>query len=108
MMGGDHMKIYISGKVTGTDDYRQRFKAAEIRLRKWDHKVLNPVAMNSYLPDDTPWETYMRNCISWLCSVEAIYLLKGWRDSKGAKLEKLIAEALGLMILMEEDEKDGE
>ena len=39
------MKIYIAGKITGKEDYKTDFKAAEERLTKQGHAVLNPAVL---------------------------------------------------------------
>ena len=35
--------IYVSGKITGTSDYADRFSAVEDRLIAEGYEVLNPV-----------------------------------------------------------------
>ena len=95
------MKIYISGKITGTSDYIERFAAAEKRLKIDGHKVVNPAKKNIGREGMT-WGWYMRRCIKWLVDCEAIYLLRGWRKSPGARLEQQIAVALGMVIFSQE------
>ena len=41
--------IYISGKITGTDDYKDRFLKAEQNLSKRGFIVLNPVRTGKWL-----------------------------------------------------------
>lgn len=96
------MKIYISGKITGTSDYMERFAAVEQRLRLDGHKVVNPAKKNAHMPDGTTWVQYMRRCIKWLVDCDAIYLMRGWRKSPGARLEQMIAVALDMIILSQE------
>jgi hypothetical protein len=93
--------IYISGKVTGTDDYEKRFAVIESRLKLQGWHVVNPVKKCKHFPKDTKWETYMRYCIRLLTRCEAIYLLRGWRQSKGAVIEQRLAVDLGLTIISE-------
>ena len=52
------IKIYISGKITGTTDYIQRFERAEKALSKYI--VINPAKVNAQLPIETTWEEYMQ------------------------------------------------
>ena len=47
----------------------------------------------------------MRESIKALATTDKIYMLKGWEDSKGAKLERVIAQGLDIPILYEEDKK---
>lgn len=46
----------------------------------------------------------MKADIKLLMDCDAIYLLKGWEDSKGARIEKELAESLGYRIIKEEYE----
>lgn len=89
------MKIYISGKVTGTDDYKERFEAAADHIRNIGFTPVNPVALDAILPkDETTWEQYMQADMGLLRACEAIYLIPGWEDSTGARIEKMEAERL--------------
>lgn len=85
------MKVYISGKITGTDDYMERFSAAEMFLRSKGYEVINPAKENAHFPEDTTWETYMKESIKMLMDCDYIYLLDGWELSAGAKMEAKIA-----------------
>ena len=96
------MTIYISGKISGTTDYKERFAAVEKHLKVDGHKVINPVKRNARLPQGTTWGTYMRSCIRLLTRADAIYLLRGWRKSPGARLEQQIAVALDMIVLLQE------
>ena len=100
------MKIYISGAITGTDDYMDRFADAEEKLKKEGHSVINPAAVNSMLPADTTYKEYMEMSLTMLDMCDVIYLLKGWEKSCGANREYGYALATDKIILQEErDEK---
>ena len=47
------------------------------------------------------WQYYLETDIYWLSKCDAVHMLRGWRDSKGASLEYMVAKALGLEILGE-------
>ena len=94
------LRIYISGSITRDPDYRAHFARAEEKLRRQRLHVFNP-AKNEPDPDKT-WTDYMKHDIRQLLDCSAIYLLKGWRKSKGARLEYRIAKALGLIIMREQ------
>lgn len=96
------MKIFISGAISGTDDYVERFKAAEKELLKHGYTVVNPVPMNAVLPTDTAWQTYMHISLAALETCDVIYSLKGWEESPGATVERIWAEKLGLVMIEEE------
>lgn len=95
------MKVYISGAITGTDDYMARFKNAEIRLRLNGYDVVNPAAVNSNLPKTTTYEEYMKMSICMLDMCDAIYMIDGWEKSCGANREYGYAWAAGKTIIHE-------
>lgn len=94
------MKIYISGKITGTDDYMHRFLCAERGLSAL--YVINPAKVNAQLPTNTSYEDYMKLSMCMLSMCDAIYMLDGWEDSEGARKEYNYAKEHGYMILFEE------
>ena len=81
------MKIYISGAITGTDDYMERFAKAEKELTEQGYSVINPAKVNAQLPKDTTHEEYMKISICLLDMCDSIYMLKGWDKSCGANCE---------------------
>lgn len=96
------MKVYISGPVTGTEDYMERFRAAEEKLKAAGHMVYNPAAVNSRMPEGTAYGEYMRVSFLLLGMAEAVYMLEGWQQSGGAKMEYAVAEGMGYKLMFEE------
>lgn len=92
------MKIYISGKITGTTDYMERFERAEHELTTRGFEVVNPAKENAHFPEGTPWKIYMAESLRLLLYCDAIYMLEGWTQSRGATLEFRTADACGLQI----------
>ena len=97
------MKIYISGAITGTDDYMERFEKAEKKLTEQGYSVINPAKVNAQLPEDTTYEEYMKMCFCMLDICEAIFMLKGWRKSCGANREYGYALAKDMIIMYEKE-----
>lgn len=98
--------IYLSGKITGTDDYKSRFSLAEQKLKNKGVQVLNPVKAGMYLarslaPEVPTWVQYMKCSIKLMMKANCIYMLKGYEESKGARLELLIARVLKFNIMYE-------
>lgn len=95
------MRIYISGPITGTDDYMERFARAEEKLTAAGHQVYNPAHANSYMPGGTTYEEYMKVSFTLLKMADAIYMLDGWEQSRGANREYGYALGKGLKICKE-------
>ena len=97
------IKIYISGAITGTEDYLERFGAAEEELKKAGCSVINPAKINSLLPADTTYKQYMDMSLTMLGMCNHIYMLKGWEKSPGANREYGYALAKEMTIWHEEN-----
>ena len=95
------MKIYISGSITGTDDYMERFAKAEKELTEQGYSVVNPAKVNAQLPCDTTYEEYMNMSFCMLDMCIAIFMLKGWKKSCGANREYGYALAKDMIIMYE-------
>ena len=95
------MKIYISGAITGIDDYMERFAKAEKELTERGYSVVNPAKVNAQLPEDTGYEEYMKMSFCMLDMCEAIYMLKCWKKSCGANREYGYALANDMIIMYE-------
>lgn len=100
------MKVYISGPITDTDDYIERFDKAQKYLESLGCSVINPALVNSNLPDDTTYDQYMKMSIAMLEMCDAIYLLHGYEKSRGANLELWKARKLGIQVLREDTPAD--
>ena len=95
------MKVYISGPITGHDDYMERFEEAEqeIRNKFGDNiEVVNPAKVNSMLPKMT-WKQYMDICLTILPMCDYIYMMEGWEHSTGACIEYGYALASDISII---------
>lgn len=101
--------IYISGKITGDDNYRAKFAMARDRLTRDGYNVLNPVEagdtldmVHKYAGLEPPtWSEYMRKCLVTISGADAVYMLRDWKQSRGARLEHNIASELGITIVYE-------
>lgn len=94
-------RIYISGAITGTDNYMERFAKAEKELTEQGYSVVNPSKVNAQLPEDTDYEDYMKMSFCMLDMCDGIYMLKGWKKSCGANRELGYAMASDMAIIYE-------
>lgn len=87
------MKVYIAGPMTGYENYNREafFEAAKkLEVLGWE-----PVH-TAGLPDDFTYEEYLERSLAVLEACDAICLLRGWEDSKGALMEYGYAKSRGL------------
>nr|DAX47494.1 MAG TPA: protein of unknown function (DUF4406) [Caudoviricetes sp.] len=95
------MKIYLSGQISGTElSYtRKRFGDVADTLRALGHEVTNPLCNG--LSEADPWEEHIAKDIINLIDCEGIYMLQGWEDSQGARIEHAVAKELGKVVFYE-------
>jgi len=58
------------------------------------YEVVDPSEVQ--LDDEATWTDYMRADLKLLLDCDYIYMLDGWEDSKGARIERELAENLGI------------
>ena len=92
-------RIYIAGQMTGIPDWNfPAFHAAAAELRAAGYEVENP-AENPVPPCGGTWLGYMRMAIAQVATVDAVVMLPGWENSRGAKIERDLAIGLGLGVM---------
>lgn len=95
------MIVYIAGPMTGIEDFNYpAFRTAESELGKRGIECLNPADSEQHNDTGKPqaWDWYMRHALRMVTQSDAICLLPGWEQSRGAQIEVTVAEALGLDI----------
>ena len=93
--------VYIAGPMSGIKDFNYpAFAAAATALGARGLLCLNPADSEQENTSGAPmpWEWYMRRALRMVTLSDAMCLLPGWEQSKGAQLEVKVAEALGLDI----------
>ena len=117
------MKIYLAGPMRGYKDFNfPAFFEAAAKLEAEGHEVFNPAGRDTKewgadkLKTETGSEaevaarlgfdglTLARQCFladtHYICTrADAIYVLPGWENSRGAKAERALGEAIGLQIV---------
>lgn len=87
-------KVYVAGKISGNDKYKQEFARAEIYLKNKGMTVLNP----SIIPEGFEQAVYLHICTAMIDVCEAVYFLPTWVDSKGSNYEMGYAKGKGKVI----------
>lgn len=90
------MKVYISGAITNNPDYEQQFKEAEKYLISLGYAVINPVKNLGFT-----YKEYIDMALNELMHCDAIYMMKGYKESKGALLELKYAKTIDMEIMYE-------
>lgn len=99
------MRIYISGAMAKRPNtYKEEFAKAEREITDKGYTVINP----AWLPEGLDRNRYMPICLSMVDAADAIYMMDGWEDSKGARLEKAYAEYQDKLVLYERSEDGAE
>ena len=88
------MTVYISGPITGVHEYAKAFQVAEDALVDYGHSVINPCK----LPHNHShsWEDFMKEDLTALLKCDGIFMIAGWQESRGAKIEYELAMQLGM------------
>ena len=93
------MTIYISGAITGDSNYKEKFQKAKKDLEARGYNVITPAEFD--LPEGATWEEYMKWDIAWLLTCDGIYMLKDWKQSRGARIEQFLAKELKMQVQYE-------
>lgn len=95
-------KIYISGKISGLDIYYAKRKFFESWIDQYvgDVTPINPFDVKP-LFGINKWIFYMIADIWVLLKCDAILLQPDWIDSRGSKIEVIVAILTGKLIIIE-------
>ena len=97
------MRVFISGPITGHDDYKDAFEDAKRQIQEWGHEVINPADLDQIIPSTTTQDEYMILCFNLISMSDAIYQIQGWEDSRGACKEYGFALGRGKQVFGQKD-----
>ena len=94
-------RVYLSGPITGMpNENREAFFSAQLQIFKATNfriSVSNPFLINHETQNPT-YKDYLRDAIVAMLECDAIVMLPGWANSRGACIERAVAHACGLKI----------
>lgn len=108
-------RCYIAGPIAGITGAQQRFTDATATVEALGYEPINPFTVTptphdgdcppGYGPGEDGEHTssacFMRADLRALLDCDAIYMLPGWRESRGATTEHTVAVACGIPVLEE-------
>ena len=100
-------KIYIAGAITDNPNYQKEFLQAEEALEKRGFKVLSPLRTQS-AENGLPSKFCFFDCLELLKQADMICFINDISKSKGAKIERDIANYCNIPIVNYELLKVGE
>ena len=91
------VKVYVAGPMTGLPCHNlPAFAAAAAQLDQAGYVAVNPG--RGGVVEGYRWEDYVRRGLVNLVGSDAVALLDGWQDSRGAQLEVHVAQALAMPV----------
>ena len=103
------MRVYISGKMHGVHNYnRGQFDRWTRQLKELGFDAVNPMEIGDSIAtpeeiDSSPElvEKVLEADIAALRKCDAIFMLRGWETSEGARLELKVALDMNIPIMQE-------
>lgn len=94
--------VYLAGPMSGYEDYNAKaFNDAATEWRKAGWRVINPSELDGEDAGRFEWSFYMRRDLAALAThADAIAMLEGWEKSRGALLERTVADGLGIRVFL--------
>ena len=97
------MRLYISGPITGIENYRRIFQGAKDALLAKGYDVVNPAELTEVIGDSFTYDEILAIDLDLLARCDAVVQLPGWENSRGANVEYGYALAADKIIIKLED-----
>ena len=96
-------RLYISGPITGIENYRRIFQGAKDALTAKGYDVVNPAELTEVIGDSFTYDEILAIDLDLLARCDAVVQLPGWENSRGANVEYGYALAADKIIIKLED-----
>jgi len=98
--------IYVAGRYRGENAYEiheniLHAERASLDLWKEGYVPITPHKLTEHFQGVLPDEVWLNGCLELLKRCDAIFLLRGWQQSKGSVAEYELAKELGLEVIFE-------
>jgi hypothetical protein len=96
-------RMYISGKISDNANAEEDFKRGVMWAKGKGYHAINPYTIGMELAETFTHEEFMKIDFQLIEICDAIYMLRGWQNSKGAVMELQHAIAFDKSIFYEEE-----
>ena len=93
--------VYLSGRISNNDNYKQDFASAERFLMQMGYIVINPANLDE-VAEGLTHEQYMHICYRLVDISDIIFMVSGWQKSKGANAELHYAKSIGKKVMYQD------
>lgn len=105
--------VYLAGPMSGVPEFNHvGFADAEAYAAERGWRVVSPRStdpthegpcgggeMQATAAGAHPWECWVKASLRMMLTCQAVLLLPGWQASRGARLERSVAESCGMHVM---------
>lgn len=95
--------VYLSGAITGCHNHKEIFERAEMFVSaNMGHIAINPTRLDEISNEPLTYDQYMAICYRLIDISDAVFMVSGWRSSRGANAELTYAKTLGKEVIYQD------